>query len=316
VFASVLTGFVNAHEINPSLGKSVYPDDPRALTAKLDVPKQVSYDGPFGEVYYLDIILDKSSIMPVYCASLLDFAKTGSFVFKPNEYAQTYYANIWTPEGEFAGNVDFNLSGDHPTIGQYMLARQNNGWNDNNEWVERVYSHNYADFAERVSKLMNKNELIPPSQVRYVMVAYLGTVFYVNDGKTEAFIAVDNANGNVFNEKNGGIVYFDDAGLKAEAERVLKEETEYQAYLAAGGEPLVGGGGDYPLFTVKNVVAQKPLSEKTAVKGEPVNDKITASSNTVPQRSFPWVYIIPLSLVVIAVAGFVLYRRYKTIKQQ
>jgi hypothetical protein len=201
-----------------------------------------------------EITVLKESIMPIYVASLYEYAETGNFTVRRDTIrgnGLTYWANTVTADGLFAGNLRFYvldgvayMNGFEPTPVLEHLFHSDIGFGSN----EFLISQNYADHAKRVQSLTGRESFVPISEVRYVGVEGLGNVFYINNGKTEAIVHIYGGDG-VFTRGEGEIVYVGDESLKKFAAEKLAERKAYRAEKAAweaanpGQTWTVTGGG-------------------------------------------------------------------------
>jgi hypothetical protein len=190
-----------------------------------------------------NLYLLKESITPIHYVQFLDYAETG--IFEVYQYGtETFIDGIPTDKGNpvyiaktvtekgFGGNIIFYIdngliqpTGFFPSV---LLEPENTS----------LVSISYADHAERIARLTNRETYFPASVVRYVIVDRVGECFYINDGEIEALVVISAAM-DIFNEDNGEIVYVSDK-LRATANERLDE---YKIELAAIEEWKVSNPG-------------------------------------------------------------------------
>jgi hypothetical protein len=194
------------------------------------------------------IIVLSESIMPIYEASLLEYAETGVFTVRPNtvlDNGVVYAAKTTTTEGVFASDLRFYVK--DGTAYHLWSAPPNN----------QKKSHSYADHAERIRSLTNKESFVPVGEVRYVAVDRLGYVFYINDGKTEALINISAAD-DVFYQKNREIIYVGEELKKIADERLA----EHKAFLEKKAAwEAANPGKDWTFTGDSGMVAASPTRE-------------------------------------------------------
>jgi hypothetical protein len=172
------------------------------------------------------------SIMPMYSASLYEYAETGVFTVRPStggikdESIRRYMAKTVTAEGVFAGNMGILVRDGTARMNGFFPTSAVEGFERNSKGL----SHSYADHARRVQSAIGRESFVPVGEVRYLAVDGLGTVFYVNDGKTEVLVNISAA-GDVFSE-NREIIYVGEE-LKKIADHRLAARKAILAYLEA-----------------------------------------------------------------------------------
>jgi hypothetical protein len=285
-----------------------------------------------------NLTIVRESISPIYVASLYEYAKTGVFTIKPHQGgtkgdAIYYMAKIVTADGAYAGNTLFYIENGiaHPQI---YYSENLSG------------SNSYADHAERVQTLTGRESFVPASEVRLVGVEGLATVFYVNDGKTEALVYIDGMNG-LFPHGQGEIVYVGkelkeiaDEKL-AELEGHMSRVAEWEAanpgkawsYTGSGGAAAASGiSGEvndvvniveylgiedtdaYFTSTAVTVASATPNIARDVKKSVESNKKRgPASSMTIGYGPPPKETFTPPTTIAIPIAAFVLYIGIKLI---
>ena len=197
----------------------------------------------------------------------MEYAETGVFTIKreivgnTSDNGNAYIVKTVTADGLFAGNMRFYIEngvahtqGFTPSSLLEHYFDPDYGFGDN----EFLVSRSYADHARRIQNLMNRDTFVSVADVRYVTVEMLGEVFYINDGKTEALVAIL-ADANVFSEGSGEIIYFGDE-LKKIADEKLAEYKEFMTLLeewnatnpAIGSSPPFDNPMKFWLHTVRN----------------------------------------------------------------
>jgi hypothetical protein len=167
----------------------------------------------------------KESITPVYYVDMLEFAKTGVLDIKPdpNPSRSDYLAKVIDERGDFFGNLEFTIEDGKLTLCYFRTIEDTKPG-----WVLDIYnsSISYADHAERIRRLLDRDEIVSPSDVRYVMLDRRGAHFSVKTESGYVFISlgkheVGNTKSVVFSS-----VYYEE-GLKAAADAYLIEYEEY-----------------------------------------------------------------------------------------
>jgi hypothetical protein len=217
----------------------------------------------FLEKYGLTLL--KESIMPVYSASLLEYAETGVFTIKPDIVRGSgivYIAKTVIADGSFAGDLWFYIldgvayrNGFEPTpvLEQFFDSEYGFGGN------EFLVSHSYADHAKRIKNAANRESFVPVGEVRYVGVDGLGQVFYINDGKTEALVNMEAAD-DIFAKRNREIVYIGEElkkiaeGRLSEHKAILAEQKAWEAANPGKIWDVVGDGGMVSMSLVRENV--------------------------------------------------------------
>ena len=186
------------------------------------------------------VAVDEDTTMPVYYASLLDFAESGQFEYEPFmlEGEQLYISNAVDGSGDFAGVIGFNADDIHI----YMPTT------DINKSVD------FNTNLKRVNSLTERSAVPVATDAKFMFVDGLGYVYYMENGTDAVLVAagLKGANGDIFTAENGGIVAVDD-DLMEYAEHLVevKEENElYLSTLAPGENPMTGSA--MPAFVVDN----------------------------------------------------------------
>lgn len=186
------------------------------------------------------VAVDADTTMPVYHASLLDFAESGEFEYEPFmlEGEQLYISNAVDATGDFAGVIGFNADDVHI----YMPTT------DINKSVD------FNSNLNRVNSLTERSAVPVATDAKFMFVDGLGYVYYMENGTDAVLVSagLKGANGDIFTAENGGIVAIDDDLMKyAEHLVEVKEENElYLSTLAPGENPMTGSAT--PAFIVDN----------------------------------------------------------------
>ncbi len=181
----------------------------------------------------------KESITPVYYVDMLEFAKTGVLNIKPdsNPSRSDYHAKVIDEQGAFFGNMEFTIEDGELTVCYFRTIEDTR-----QGWSLDIYdsSISYVDHAERIRRLLDRDEIVPPSDVRYVMLDRMGAHFSV---KTESgYVFVSLGRHEVGKPKT--VVYsslYYEEGLKASADAYLIEYEEYLIELEKYREEHNGG---------------------------------------------------------------------------
>ncbi len=196
------------------------------------------------------IIPDVDTIMPVYNASIYDYAKTGNFKIEPD--GQMYFSNALDKDGNYAGSLQ--LAFENGTFRYSTFGSSN----------DRSNSIAFEANAKRVNALMKKRGLNTDcKEVKLVLIEGVGSAYYIDNGTEKMLVAanISDVNERIFNAENGGIVVIGDE-LKAAADvefakhnKYLEERRKLIESLDLGPDdplPIVGGGYDMPTFKVDN----------------------------------------------------------------
>jgi len=204
--------------------------------------KILNYDG---------VSIVKESIMPFYTANLLDYVETGVFEIKQRSAEFSYDISDLDNIKRTTGNVYFaktvNTEGLYAeTIRIYVnISEKHVRISGGNSLV----SISYADHARRIQRLTGNGYFVSPADVRYVYIEWLGSVFYINDGETEALVLVS-AVTNIFGEErhvDSEIIYIGEKFKKVADEQAIKVKehlayAEEQKALYPGGATIPGPG--------------------------------------------------------------------------
>lgn len=173
------------------------------------------------------IFIDNDTIMPLYCGSFYDYAKTGTFQLSPYciEEGQAYIANVKDNEGAFAGMVQFTVDGNRPDI--YIYKQTKN----------EAESCDYRLNAKQISALLEQENFDKNTiKAKLALIDGLGYVYHLSDAEKEGVIITDfqtpysessaNAKYNLNFNKNG-LIWADSALLQKATEALAKiEKTE------------------------------------------------------------------------------------------
>lgn len=149
------------------------------------------------EKYGFQIV--KETITPVYTVDMIDCAKTGIVTVKPmrgrssddeNSPGNVYVAKTVMSDNTYAGNVLFYIE-NGVAKGMNILPSKNvpeDFPGANNPYFEA--SSSYADHAQRIKQILNREDIVSPYDVRYVFIGYVGKFFCVTIGDEQLFIPV------------------------------------------------------------------------------------------------------------------------------
>ncbi len=165
--------------------KSIYASKSTQEIAYQSVQKET-----FG--YYklfesLKIKILKESITPVYTIDMFEFAKSGVMTLKldvkgksPSEedkkQGNVYIAKLITEDGEYAGNIKFYIEAGvaysllfKPSmVVQKQLLSSADSQLFMGKSQQYMASCSYADHAERICKILSKDEFVSSSNVKFV----------------------------------------------------------------------------------------------------------------------------------------------------
>lgn len=248
--AALCTAMISARAFAADIlnDKSVYAEDQQLIAQAMG---SWEYDGK-------KVMPDPGTIMPVYGASIYDYAQTGSFEVTPLMLAdangnitedQHYISDAIDENGNFVGTMELLFGGKYTGIGSYLPSAKN-----------KVESVAFNSDAKRINALMKKRGLNTScNEIKLVSVTGLGFVYYIDNGEGKLLAAANlgGVNGNFFNNENGGLIVIDD-DFKAKAEAELKSYNtyleEWQKILDSldPNTPPPTGGYETPTFKADN----------------------------------------------------------------
>ncbi len=220
------------------------------------------------------ILPDTTTIMPVYSASIYDYAKTGSLEIKPfmaldsdgkDSNNQWHIADAMDENGNYVGKLDIIFENELFDPVSFLPS-------DRNEVESIAFEAN----AKRVNALMKKRSLNTDcKEVKLLSIEGVGYAYYIDNGTEKILVAanISDVNARIFNDENGGIVIVGDE-LKAAAEEELAAHNEYleeyQKILDSldPNDPLPAGGYDMPTFKVDNTPYLTENDSPTTSGGE------------------------------------------------
>ena len=173
------------------------------------------------------IAIDESTVMPLYHASLLNYAATGEFEFEPFQLdgEQVYVSDAVDAEGNFAGVIEFNA-------------------NDIHIYMPTADEHESVDFISNLRRIniLTAESAVPiPTDAKLMFVEGLGYAYYMNDGEDAILVAAEwkGTNEDIFTQENGGIIAIDDELMRYAEELVAVKSAneQYLATLASGENP-------------------------------------------------------------------------------
>ncbi len=175
--------------------------------------------------------VDADTIMPIYRASIYDYAKTGEFNFVlDNTYEVTsYFGDLVNKDGSYAGTMTFIADGDAP------------GFLIHSPSEDASLAIDYRANAERISRLMSENNI--STDIKEAKIAYvegLGYVYYINNGTDEVFVAANfkGTSDKYFTEENGGIIVVNDEFKRNAALDLAERDAQMNDN---GNNPITGG---------------------------------------------------------------------------
>ena len=173
------------------------------------------------------IAIDESTVMPLYHASLLNYAATGEFEFEPFQLdgEQVYVSDAVDAEGNFAGVMEFNS-------------------NDIHIYMPTADEHKSVDFISNIRRIniLTAESAVPiPTDAKLMFVEGLGYAYYMNDAEDAILVAAEwkGTNEDIFTQENGGIIAIDDELMRYAEELVAVKSAneQYLATLASGENP-------------------------------------------------------------------------------
>ena len=237
----------------------------------------------------------KESITPVFRFDLLEYAETGKLSITPYEIssegadaAQRYAAKVINAENEFAGNLTLYVDGGIAhSLGFVHAAAQNERYG--------CASCSYADHAERIASLLGLEEPIPPEDVKYLSVVWIGECFYVQKNGKEYLVPIGTAGA-----EDGETAVITENDLRSIAgeyrayyEDLLKQKAEWEKE-HPGEEYSPINGGQLPSW--KELLSS---SDKTT-KAEGVPAKKTGF------KALPWVIAAAGTAAITAGAALII----------
>lgn len=166
------------------------------------------------------ISIDEKTLMPIYYASLLDYAESGSLEYQAYllDGKQMYASDMLDSSGKFAGTAI--LSED-----DVLMYRESSDKNDSLDFLPAN--------AKRISSLTGSKAEALESKAKFMFVEGAGYVYYIEtDGKTVLISTnLKGTNGDLFNSENKGMVAVDE-NLLAFAKELLKKANDEKAALA------------------------------------------------------------------------------------
>ncbi|MBR3953541.1 MAG: hypothetical protein IKJ82_08080 [Oscillospiraceae bacterium] len=199
------------------------------------------------------ITIDTETVMPIYYASIYDYAKSGEFSFVPHtlEEKQLYAADVISEDGEFAGVIMF-------TKDIMLMYMPSDSEADSVDFAGANSKRIESLTGEKTDSLIDKS--------LFAFVEGMGFVYYIDSGETKSFVSsnFNGSNGDIFTAENRGIIKIDDK-LKVVAKKMADErdaEREYLSALESGENPPTGAAvpaflldGDENSFSAMNISA-------------------------------------------------------------
>lgn len=166
------------------------------------------------------ISIDEKTLMPIYYASLLDYAESGCLKYQAYllDGKQMYASDMLDSSGKFAGTAV--LSED-----DILMYCESTDKNDSLDFLSAN--------AKRISSLTGSKAEALESKAKFMFVEGAGYVYYIEtDGKTVLISTnLKGTNGDLFNSENKGMVAVD-KNLLAFAKELLKKANDEKAALA------------------------------------------------------------------------------------
>jgi len=191
----------------------------------------------------------KESISRVFYLDTLECARASEITIKPlfddDENSEPIYiAKLTDKNANYAGNIRFKVK-DGIAYQQYTTIKS--------ETASTQAPCSYADHAERIRKCLGEEELIPPTDVIYVLAEALGDFFYIKNEKHDQFICVgylhENDAGNYSCDYDWVLTAEEFKELcNQELQRYERDMAEYDEWRAEHPDeeyPYIGGYGVY-----------------------------------------------------------------------
>ncbi len=137
------------------------------------------------EILEDDAIILKDSIFTKYTLDYIEYANTGNIVLSQTDYAggKTIFAKVVDSNGNSKGRISIRLIDERI----YVFIRKATCEADDIQYI----SIDYADHAERISKLLGVDYIIPATDVRFVYFSWYLNIFdgfWVKHKDIEAFV--------------------------------------------------------------------------------------------------------------------------------
>lgn len=169
---------------------------------------------------YYNYTVVEDSLAPVYNIDLLDYSRNEviDFVLLTTDDSQkdvVYTVKLVDKNDEYAGNIKFYV---RDNVAHHWYST----FKSDDEATPTMASCSYADHAERIRKCLGLDTVIPDTDVKYVLIDYLGDYFYIHNSDYSIYFAV----GYMPNEQqsnNGTDRFIDDRQLKVIGDRYLKK---------------------------------------------------------------------------------------------
>ena len=222
---------------------------------------QTEKPSPWEELEEAGIQIVKESITPVYTIDWTALAETGEVEVKlnvtPHISGANYYsyvAKTITAEGEYGGTYIITVFDDGRVIGYFTPSPAIDHYRYDSITGKRrsnSASCSYADHAERIRLLLNKEEIVSPYDVKYVflasqMVHPRGAYFYIESEQVFIPIGVTSASAT---EKDVRDFVLTPEDMRPQAEKDLEEYNAFLERKAAWekehpGETFLAVGGE------------------------------------------------------------------------
>lgn len=201
-----------------------------------------STDSIFGKsLNEYKISLDENTIMPIYYASLFDYAKSGKLEYEAYvlDGKQLYASDALNSSGKFAGAVVFSED-------DVLMYKESSDTNDSVDFLTAN--------SKRISSLTGSKITALESNTKFMFLEGAGYVYYIENGNSAVIVAANlkGTNGDLFTDENGGMVAVDDDLLTFAKELLENKEREdaMLSNLAPGENPPTGAA--VPAFFADN----------------------------------------------------------------
>ncbi len=160
------------------------------------------------------ISIDEKTLMPIYYASLLDYAESGSLEYQAYllDGKQMYASDVLDSAGKFAGTAV--LSED-----DVLMYRESSDKNDSLDFLPAN--------AKRISSLTGSKIESLENKAKFMFLEGAGYVYYIETDSKTVLISTNlkGTNGDLFNSENKGMVAVDE-NLLAFAKELLKKAND------------------------------------------------------------------------------------------
>ena len=226
--------------------------------------------------HYLDynnFKIIEASITPVYSIDPLNYSRTNSIelirLYDNNiKYGSLFVVKLVDKDENYAGNLNFSIKDDTAYfLGASIISDE--GYS--------LASCSYADHAERIRKCLKETQIIPPSDVKYVIIERIGEFFYIRNENHDIFIAVGYAS----DSSTDGSTIVDYTLNKTELktisddrlrqyEKIIEEKENWEKEHPGEEWHVYGSGGGIPISSVcsevDNIIDIDAFFKNTSIK--------------------------------------------------